>query len=449
MTVMPFLQGHYEPQPDETSATDLKIEGTLPPELSGYYIRNGHNPRPGITTRHYFQGQGMLHGVRLSGGRAEWYRNRWVRTPAFDGAPQFRDDGSIDLTASNAGTHLVEHGGRLLALNEVSLPFEVTPELDTVGAYDFAGTLTSAMTAHPKEDPDTGELHFFSYSPFPPFLTYLVASPEGQVVRSQIVDGAGPSLMHDFAITSTKAVFIDHPVVFDPAEGSGVPYRWHDDHPARIGIMDRVGEPRTTWITVDQGALLHVSNAYDTPDGKVVLEGPRFDRSAWETSWKWWIGAPGHPTEPAVGSVAHRWVLDPRSGTVSEQPRDDLVTELPSINDSYTGRPSQKSYQIAYPGAGLERYAVVKLDSGTGERTVHELRDGQLPGEARFVPAAGATAEDDGYLLTIVSDIRLDSSHLLVLDAQDLSTTATVHLPRRVTPGLHGSWVPDTDLAQA
>jgi carotenoid cleavage dioxygenase-like enzyme len=445
MTAMPFVTGHYTPVPDETTAADLRVEGTLPAELQGTYLRNGHNPKPGVTPSHWFRGSGMLHGVRLAGGRAEWYRNRWVHTPAFDDdAPLMRPDGSLDLTASAAGTHIIEHAGRLLALQEANLPFEVSRELDTIGPFDFGGRLTSAMTAHPKTDPATGELHFFSYSPMPPYLTYLVASDAGEIVHSQVVDGAGPSLMHDFAITATKAVFLDMPVVFDPAEHSGIPYRWHDDYAARIGILDRASGD-VVWVPVEQSAVLHVTNAYDRPDGTVVLEGPRYDRAAWETSWKWWVGAPGHPDVPLTGALASRWVLDPAARTSREERVDDLVTEFPTINDERTGLPSDVSYAVAFPGSGLERFAIVRYDAASGRRVVRDAGVGRQPGEAVFVPAAGATAEDDGWLLTIVSDLAADASELLVLDAHDLSTTATVHLPRRVPSGIHGSWIPDIE----
>ncbi len=443
MRKMPFVSDNYEPVAVETSAHDLVVEGTLPPELTGNYLRNGHNPRPGTTPKHWFQGQGMLHGVRLAGGRAEWYRNRWVRTPAFDGASPHRPDGWMDLTVRNAGTDVVEHAGRLLALSEASLPYEVTADLDTVGVFDFHGSLASAMTAHPKEDPATGELHFYSYSPFPPHLIYLVAGTDGRIVRSEEVPGAGPTFKHDFGITQTRAVFLDLPVVFDRGEASGVPFRWRDEYPARIGIVDRTGPLRTTWIEVDPGMVLHVSNVYDAPDGRVVLEGPRYDRAGWETSWKWWVGAPGYPADPASGTTAHRWILDPATGTVQEELVDDLVTEFPTINDAYTGRPSSVSYQIGFPGAGLEEIAVVKLDAASGRRTVRPVGPDVNVGEATFVPAAGGSAEDDGYLLTIATDARTRSSQLLVLDAHDLSTRAAVQLPQRVPVGLHASWIPD------
>ncbi|MEU8523581.1 carotenoid oxygenase family protein [Streptomyces sp. NPDC048577] len=437
----PYISGHFTPVADEITGHELKVRGTLPPELNGRYFRNGHNPKPGITPTHWFRGEGMLHGVRLKDGRAEWYRNRWVRTPFLDGVPFT----GTELDVSAAATNIIFHGGRYLALQEANLPWEVSAGLDTIGVYDFGGKLTSSMTAHPREDPQTGELHFFSYSPFPPYLTHYVADASGAIVSSQVVDGSGPSLMHDFAITREHVVFINSPVVFDHAEHSGIPYRWHDDVPLRIGVMPRAGG-RTTWFEApDQAALLHVANAYTDAQGRVVLEAPRFDRSAWENSWKWWVGAPGYGTSPDAGSTFHRWIMDPATGKVTTASLNDLVTEFPSINDVHTGSDYRYSYAIAFPGAGLSGYHTVRLDSRTGEQKLLAHGEGRMPGEAVFAPADGGTAEDDGYLLTIVSDLKTDTSELLVLDASDLSTVAAVELPRRVPAGIHGDWIPDSE----
>ncbi|WP_433271732.1 carotenoid oxygenase family protein [Actinosynnema sp. CS-041913] len=435
----PYLEGHYTPVPDETTATALTVRGTLPPELRGRYLRNGHNPKPGVTPSHWFKGSGMVHGLRLVNGRAEWYRNRWVRTPALDG------DASNDLKASVAGTHVIEHAGRILALQEANLPYELTPELDTVGAFDFHGRLTTAMTAHPKEDPVTGELHFYGYSPFPPHLTYYVASPAGEINRVEVVDGAGPSLMHDFGLTENYVVWLDLPVVFDPAEQSGIPYRWSDGYPPRIGVMPRVGAPEVTWFEVEPGALLHVANAYEDVRGRVVVEGPRYDRAAWETSWKWWTGAPGHGPEPLTGAISHRWTLDPASGVAREATLDGLTTEFPTINEDRLGRATRFGYAVAFPGGGHEGYSIVKYDHVSGSRQLAPMGGRRMPGEAVFVPAG--SGEDEGYLLTIVSDLARDASELLVLDATDLrrGPVAVVELPRRVPSGIHGSWVADAD----
>ena len=258
MTSKPYLTGHYTPVVDEVTATELTVEGTLPPELTGRLIRNGHNPKPGVTPTHWFKGSGMVHGIRLREGRAEWYRNRWVHTPALDGAPYMTEHGP-DLTASAAGTHVIEHAGRLLALCEANVPFELTPELETVGAYDFDGKLRSAMTAHPKEDPVTGELHFFGSSPFPPFLTYYVADAKGEIVHSAEIPGATASLKHDFALTRRHVVFIEGNVTFDPAEHSGIPYGWSDAQPARIGIMPRGTDGRRAGPLVLHRARQHAA----------------------------------------------------------------------------------------------------------------------------------------------------------------------------------------------
>lgn len=263
-----------------------------------------------------------------------------------------------------------------------------------------------------------------------------MADASGAVVRSEVVDGSGPSLMPDFPITREHVVFINSPVVFDHAEHSGIPYRWHDDVPLRIGVMPRAGG-RTTWFEVpEQAALLHVTNAYTDGQGRIVLEAPRFDRSAWEGSWKWWVGAPGYGTSPDTGSTFHRWTVDPIRGKVTTESLNSLATEFPSINEAHTGSDYRFSYAIAFPGAGLSRYHTATLDSRTGRKTLLAHGEGRMPGEAVFVPARGGTAEDDGYLLTLVSDVRADASELLVLDAGDLTTVAAVELPRRVPAGI-------------
>ncbi|MFI6845093.1 carotenoid oxygenase family protein [Kitasatospora sp. NBC_00085] len=446
-TKPPYLTGHYTPVADEITATGLTVEGTLPPELTGRLIRNSHNPKPGITPTHWFKGSGMVHGIRLREGRAEWYRNRWVHTPALDGAPYMTEHGP-DLTASTAGTHVIEHGGRLLALCEANLPFELTPELETVGAFDWNGKLTSAMTAHPKEDPATGELHFFASSPFPPYLIHHVSSPDGTELTSQEVPGASAALKHDFAITEQYVVFLEGSVTLDLSDHSGIPYGWSDAQASRIGIMPRGagGAAEVRWYEIGQGYAMHLANAYEDAAGRIVVEGPAVGRDGWQRSWNWWVGAPDRGAEPNSGAHGRRWTVDPASGTVREERTDDLTVEFPTINDAYTGREHRYQYALSFPDdRGIGNHTLVKYDRRTGARQQLPVGNGQLPSEAVFVPAQGASDEDAGYLLTVVSDLNADASRLLVLDASDLSVppVATVHLPRRVPAMIHGSWIPD------
>ena len=133
---------YFVPVPDEITAHDLPVAGTLPPQLTGLYLRNGPNPPPGSDPRMFVAGAGMVHGVRLEAGQARWYRNRFVKTR--------RDAGIRGGSASN--THVFAHAGRILSFVEVALPMELDRQLDTVGPVDFGGVDT-AFTAHGKIDP--------------------------------------------------------------------------------------------------------------------------------------------------------------------------------------------------------------------------------------------------------------------------------------------------------
>jgi carotenoid cleavage dioxygenase len=377
----------------------------------------------------------MVHGVRLRDGRAEWYRNRWVRTRAFTDDAPFLTDTGLDLTAVSANTHVIRHAGRILTLVENGFPYEMTPELDTVGPVDFGGRLTTAMTAHPKEL--DGELHFFGYGVFPPYLTYHRLSRDGELVESREVEVPGPTMIHDFAVTEHYAIWLDLPVVFDlNLAGSGIPFRWDDDYGARLGVMRRA-DGHVTWFDVDSCYVFHVANARENAAGQVVLDAVRYTREGFGRFWQITQGgSPADLTNLISGVVAeaslHRWVLDPTTGTSKEEQLDDRGIEFPSINDARVGRPNRYIYTVG-------RRTIVKYDTDGGGHSSRDMA-GQ-PGEAVFVPAGGARSEDDGYLMAIVSDT--EGARLDVVDASALEPVASVRLPRRVPFGFHGSWIAD------
>ena len=127
-----------------------------------------------------------------------------MRTDSFvEPFPLYSDDGTRNLRASVANTHVVNHAGKTLALVESSLPYEITNDLETVGAYDFGGKLADSMTAHPKICPTTGELHFFGYGNiFAPHVTYHRADANGELVVNRPLDVPALTMMHDFALTA-------------------------------------------------------------------------------------------------------------------------------------------------------------------------------------------------------------------------------------------------------
>ncbi|MFI6483385.1 carotenoid oxygenase family protein [Nonomuraea sp. NPDC050663] len=420
-----YLEGHLAPVPDEISAVDLTVEGTLPEELSGRYFRNGPNPRPGEDPGHWFTGHGMIHGVRIRDGRAEWYRNRWVRTNLFTDGAAFLTDKGFDRSAVQANTHVIHHADKILALVEVGLPYELDRELNTVGACDFGGRLTtSGMTAHPKEL--DGELHFFGYGFGPPYLTYHRLDAKGELVESRVIDVPGPTMMHDFAVTENYVIWLDLPVVFDFDKiGRTMPYSWNDSYGARLGVMKRTGE--VTWFDVDPCYVFHVGNAREDASGRVVLDGVRYTPESFNSTWEQ-IGGERNPAAHLVGASLHRWTLDLATGRATERQLDDRAVEFPTFNEDRLGRSSRYLYAVT-------EGEVVKYDIESGASLAAPV--GGHAGEAVFVPAFDARAEDDGWLMSIVDD------RLLVQEAAGLETVATVRLPRRVPAGFHGSWIAD------
>jgi carotenoid cleavage dioxygenase-like enzyme len=441
------MAGHLAPVPDEIDAFDLPVDGALPPELTGRYLRNGPNPLPGEPSRHWFLGHGMVHGIRLRDGRAEWYRNRWVRTKALQGESMIKPDGTVDRSVGVANTHVIAHAGRIMALVESSFPHVLTPELATVGPCDFDGRLTTAMTAHPKTDPVTGELHFFGYGFAPPFLTYHRLSAAGELVTSAEIAVPGPTMMHDFAITDRHAVFLDLPMTFSLSRlATGMPYGWDEAYGARIGLMPLARPGEVTWFDVDPAYVFHVGNAATDASGRVVLDAARY---APADAIAMWEGLGPSAAGPAAAAAAsglarmYRWVLDPATGTVTESLLADRPVEFPTVDDERVGREARYRYAV---GAS----AVVKFDVTAGAVTEHGLGPDVVAGEAVFVPSAAPDrAEDDGWLLTITTRRDGSASQLLVLDATDVAgaPVAAVTLPRGVPAGFHGSWLPDEELS--
>ena len=69
-----YLVGNFAPVKDEVTVTDLPVEGAIPPEINGRYLRNGPNPiAPDPAAYHWFTGDGHLsivtnHGQAILAG---------------------------------------------------------------------------------------------------------------------------------------------------------------------------------------------------------------------------------------------------------------------------------------------------------------------------------------------------------------------------------------------
>jgi carotenoid cleavage dioxygenase-like enzyme len=450
-----FLKGPFAPVTEEITAVDLPITGRLPDDLNGSYFRNGPNPM-GLDdpNYHWFVGAGMVHGVRLRDGRAEWYRNRWVRSQSVAEALKEKwAEGPVHEADVPANTHILAHAGRILATIEGGpLPYQMSNELDTLGPCDFAGTLPGGFAAHTKADARTGELHAIAYSFRCDNVDHIVIDRDGKVSRITNIKVADQPMMHDFAITEKYVVVYDLPVTFsmDAArDGRKLPYSWNAAHEARIGLLRRDGNSADVrWIGIDPCFVFHTLNAYDEND-KVVVDVCRYE-GAYDVSMMTGRGP----------VTLYRWIVDPAAGTADHQCLDDHFQEFPRVDSRTIGRPHRYGYSTAIDQ--LKRAIIspsgdfsddtlgnvlFKHDLATGTVTPHSFGRGAAAGEAVFVPASPDGAEDDGYVMAFVHDFDRGATDLAILAAQDFSSepVARIHLPVWVPLGFHGNWIANTE----
>ena len=436
-----YLSGNYAPVTEEVTAVDLPVTGRIPEELEGRYLRNGPNPvvSPDPDSYHWFVGDGMVHGVRLGGGRAGWYRNRWVRSAAVATAlgETPRPVGALDAAPN---TNVIGHAGRTFALVESGPPpYELTYELDTVGPADFDGTLDTAFTAHPQRDPVSGELHAISYHwGWGPMVRYRIIGTDGRVRRQEDIEVGGPISVHDMSITERWAVVYDMPVVFSMEAamgGASFPYRWDAEYTTRVGLVPKDGPVGTppVWLEIDPCYVFHPLNAFDQDD-QVVLDVIRHDH-VFRTD----VNGPSDSTP-----TLERWILDPTAGMVKQERLDDRGQEFPRVDERRVGRPYRFGYTTGAEWNGA-RDVVIRHDLEAGTSESRPLGAGTGASEPVFVPRSPTSEEDDGWVLCLSYDSDRGASDLLVLNGADLTgqPEAIVHLPARVPVGFHGNWVPD------
>lgn len=446
-----FLEGAFKPVAAECSETTLRVTGRIPAELNGLLARIGPNPLrvENPAAYHWFIGDGMVHGLRLREGRALWYRSRWVGSDSVNrslGRPLL--PGPRRGVSDVVNTNIIGHAGRLWALTEAGvLPAEIDGELTTLGHSYFNSESSLPCSAHPRLDPQTGELHAVCYDATArSSVQYVVIGPDGALKKQLSIPVKHGPMIHDCAITRSKVVILDLPVTFSLREflrGAGLPYRWNPRHQARVGLLPRDGAVADIrWLPVEPCYVFHTCNAHDLADGSVVMNVVAHERMFDQT----------RATGPEVGKVRfERWTLDAVRDRVVRTVLCDRRQEFPRFDERRTGQPSRYAYAVGFPADSATPQSLIRHDLGKGSDQVRDYGLRYVPGEAIFVPRNDSSAEDEGWLLACVYDSQTDRSEVVILDAADFSgePQAVVHLPVRVPAGFHGNWIADRPSAAA
>jgi 8'-apo-carotenoid 13,14-cleaving dioxygenase len=442
----PYLSGIHEPMDGELTLGALEVSGTIPADLDGRYIRIGPNPAAPANhaSYHWFTGDGMVHGVRLKAGKALWYRNRWIKSNKVTealGLPA--TPGPRHGPSDTVNTNVLGHAGETWALVEAGgYPVRINEELETIAFDPFGGTLKGGFTAHPHLDHDTGEMHAICYEGTDlTTIRHVVVNADGKVRREEPIKVQdGPSI-HDCMITKNFVIILDMPVTFSMKTllaGHPFPYAWNPDHKARVGLLPKEGtNDDVIWCDVAPCYVFHPCNAYETEDGKVILDVCAHDTMFAESK----IG-------PDSASVPfERWTIDPFARRVARAVVDSASQEFPRPNEALMGKPYRYAYAMALPdgfdAASPNQTKLYKHDLVAGTRQVHDFGASRLPGEFVFIPKAGGSAEDDGWLMGYVVDVDSQTTDLVIIDATAFEgpPQANITIPHRIPPGFHGNWV--------
>jgi carotenoid cleavage dioxygenase len=476
----PYLQGNFAPVTSVGSVVDADelavIEGAIPKDVEGSYLRVGPNPLYEPLGRyHWFDGDGVVTAVHVRDGRVR-FANAWVETSRLAqerraGYPLFANIGDYKGWAGllhiglnrlkrqwgvadpsqgvgSANTALVVHGERLFALHEADHPYALrfadSGAVQTVGRESF-GTLNHSFTAHPKVDPEDGTMFFFGYSTeTKPYVQYAWVDRFGRKnPASVVVDVPNPIMMHDFAITRRYAVFLDMPLVFRKeamVQQNSLPFVFDKKLPSRVGILPKyaTADDRVRWFVLPGGPYMcfHVANAWEEDDGNVLKLYACLLR---DFSLEDFVGS--EESLPNLAEVT----LDLATGEAKVTFLPVGFGDFPTIDAARVGKRNRYVYlaRMVPENDGATRSpGVGKVDLSTGKLVQsYDHGPGRFGGESSFVARGGASEEDDGYLCTIVWDDNLQRSEFVMVDARTMGTVARVALPQRVPHGFHGTWV--------
>jgi carotenoid cleavage dioxygenase len=470
----PYRTGPWRPQVSEWNADDLEVvAGEIPADLDGVYLRNTENPvHPAKKFYHPFDGDGMIHVVGFRDGRA-FYRNRYIRTDGLRAEMESggalwagiseqpsiaeRDGwGARTRMKDASSTDVVVHRGiALTSFYQCGDLYRLDPfSLADLGKESWNGRFPAAwgVSAHPKVDERTGELLFFNYSKDAPYMKYGVVDESNDLVHYVDVPLPGPRLPHDMAFTENYAVLNDFPLFWDEAllaKNIHAP-RFHRDLPSRFAVIPRRGgTEQIRWFEAEPTYTLHFVNAYEDGD-EIILDGffqgdpepgdvPGGDK--WDRAFRFLA-------LDRLQTRLHRWRLNLSTGLVKEQQLTDSITEFGMLNGRYAGL----GYRYAYAATGKPGWflfdGLVRHDLKDGTEERYSFADGVYGSETAMAPRAGGTAEDDGYLVTLTTDMTEDASYCLVFDAARVADgpVCQLRLPERISSGTHSTWAPGAEL---
>lgn len=463
----PHLMDAFAPVFKERTLSDLPVTGCIPTDLNGVYLRNGPNPRFAPPGRyHPFDGDGMIHSAFFEGGTLT-YRNRWVRTDAWNaensaGAAIYKGimdtlKGRDDQPLKNsANTDVVWHAGVAVASWYMAgVPYLLDPiSLETLGKAPYSG-LGGGFSAHCKVDAHTGEMMFFDYWNEAPYMSYGVVDAKGELIHQIAIELPGPRLPHDMAISEHYSVLHDLPLIHCPEALKNKRHKLLFDVnlPTRLGVVPRFGNTNEVrWFEFSPCFIYHTINTWEEGD-EVVMVGCRYMPRVTDDGEIDPLATANDIAQLRMNARLWTWRMNIRTGQAQERALNtEFNVEFPGLNSLYQGRKNRWAYLVDHDPLSLHWTGIRKFDLNSGECIGSWSDDPSNAwySEPWFAPRDNANAEDDGYIIVFCWNQSTHIQELQIFDAGLIESgpVTRVQLPDRVPAGFHACWIPTYQLNQ-
>ena len=463
----PYLIGPHEPIREELDSPELECIGDIPKDFSGIYLRNGPNQRHApYGLHHWFDGDGMIHSAEFKEGKVR-YRNKWIKTKSLSKEseegksiwPGLMDTPDRDLQISwgsdlwlkdNSNTDIAIHAGKAITtFYQCGEAYQLDPvTLNTLGSMDLESQGARLMSAHCMTDENNGDLLFFDYAVKPPYMTYGVFNKDSQLVNFTPIELPGARLPHSMAFTPNYSILMDLPMFWDPKllDKDIHKVSFYPEMQSRFGILDRMASGDTIrWFDAEPCYIYHIINSWEE-ENEVVLDVCRMSSPVPSQEVRQKLSGP-YGTMLAwlkLDACYHRYRFNLETGETKEERKEDLLSEFPVINNRYGGLPSRYSYHVTLADTDVILFdALVKMDSLTGTSQKFSFPEGCFGSEMQFAPRHNSNAEDDGYLISFVTNMNSMKGEIQIFPAEDLSKGPICRLivPQQIPPGFHSSFV--------
>lgn len=471
----PALQGAFEPARFDVEVFDCEVEGTIPAEINGAFYRVGGEwfYPPKYPDDSPFAADGIASMFRISGGNCD-FTSRFIRTPRYlanrEARKQlfgyyrnpFTHDPSVKgVHDTQANTNIIAHAGRLLALKEDSLPYELDPRtLETKGTVDFGGGYNApTFTAHPKVDGKTGEMITYGYEAeglASNAIWIYTIDRNGKVTSERKIKAPYVSMVHDIAISQNFIIIPIYGMVtsMDRLNQGKIHWGWDSSVPSYIGVLPRNGDAKDIrWFKGGEMAMVHTYSATDK-DGVITLHATVSDSNP----FPFFPDVNGKPFNGAAArTTTRKYTLNTKSRSdrwVEEKMFNDQPGALSRVDDRFLGHDyrygllafSDTTKPFDPQAAGISRVPVNSLgrfDFQTGK--VEAMYAGPTIGlqEIAFAPRSPNAPEGDGYVMCVGTDYSDNRSELVIGDTANLAAgpIARVKLPFKAPSQVHGNWI--------